>query len=93
METIHRRTVFFEIDDTGIHRFCDWARTTTNIGTMLEPCTQLFNRVSPGVAFDDYDMADEMCMVTAIEGIDLDREKYIIGDAVTGGYLMPRTGR
>lgn len=93
MAAIHKRTVFFEIDSNGVHRLCDWARVTTNIGTMLEPRTDLFSRCVPGVQFNDADMADEMTMVTGIEGISMDREKYILGDAIHGGYVLPRDGR
>lgn len=94
MAAIHKRTIFFEIDKlTGVHRLCDFARVTTDIGTMLEPRTELFLRSAPGDPFDEFDMEDEMSMVTGVEGIDLDREKYIVGDGVTGGCLSPRSGR
>jgi hypothetical protein len=93
METIHTRTIFFEIDSLGIHRPCDFARVTTNIGTMLEPRTEFCARHTIGQQIADADMGDEMTMITGIEGIDLDREKFLVGDGVTGGNLMPRSGR
>ena len=93
MATIHKRTIFFEIDKNGNHIPCDFARVITNIGTCLEPRTEFFARKSNGVGFADFDPTDEMSMITGIEGISMDRVKFILGDGVNGGYCCPRSGR
>ena len=94
-DVILKRTAFVEVVG-GVHRFADFARVITPLGTMVEPFIP-FQKTSNNGSIQEYDATEEMCRVDDIEQIDSDRLPSLMGDggspALHGGNQLSRTGR
>jgi hypothetical protein len=94
MSDVLKRTIF--IDETGgVVRFHDWAMVLTELGVMMEPMPEIRKTmINTKGGLGNFDALDPMCKINAIKNISLDRGFYIMGpEPVTGGNLIPRTGR
>jgi hypothetical protein len=94
MSDILKRTIFID-DSGGMVRFHDWAVVNHALGTMMEPFSEIRRIGSATKAgISNFDSTDAMCRIDAIERLSLDKAYQILGgDRITGGNLLPRTGR
>lgn len=93
---ILKRFLYMEIDKDGKHRFSDWAKVTTSLGTMVEPGRNFLRAHSTGTPFTDVDYGDEISRIDGIRIIDLDNEKVVLSNGdipLNGGNCIPRDGR
>jgi len=94
-DVILKRTVFVEVAG-GVHRFADFARVVTPLGTMVEPFMP-GEKVSNNTGIQEYDATDEMCRIDNIEQVDSDKLPSMLGDGLQpplhGGLQLSRTGR
>jgi hypothetical protein len=94
-DVILKRTAFVEVVG-GVHRFADFARVITPLGTMIEPFIP-GQKVGNNDSMQEYDATNEMCRIDDIEQVDSDRLPSMMGDggspSLHGGNQLSRTGR
>lgn len=93
---ILKRTAFCEAVNKGgttYHRFYDWTRVETDLGTMFEG-GQVNQRTRFGdgdLVATDYESDDHM--INEIEFVNFDKIPQTVGYGLIGGTLLPRSGR
>ncbi len=92
--SIRKRTVFYD-KTGGIIRFWDWALTTTDIGSMVEPF-EANDRTTRDGGIRNFDATDECTRIDDMREADIGQSLLLLSGGNTqihGGCLIPRTGR
>lgn len=95
MSGINRRTVLCgQVKDVLVNH--DWAICTTDLGTMIEPKSQIFARRTWDVPVTTYDPTDMICRIDEVEKLPFGQEQLVFAfggpTVLHGGSMYPRTG-
>lgn len=95
MSDILKRTVFYDAGKDGVIRWHDWALVIhEGLGEMMEPYLERVSLTRNCLGgFLNFDATEPMCRVDEMKMFSLDKGLQLYGDTVTGGRLLPRTGR